>query len=400
MAFVTDDCVLLGQEAMDAAIRAERSGRHAFVSPKQYLSTHDIEDLDAPLPSDVDPSRRFSARNLLCLYMAYLLDRAERDATQRQLPWPVQLRVARPAWQAERAAQGERALKQLVRHGFALIDIIRPLLSEKGGVPQGKALDALRKLKAMSAEEERLIFKLSREGHASVLEATAVAAGTIRETGRRVVAIADIGAGTSDFGAFMTGLPGRNVVAEIGGGSQVLREAGDYLDMQLRRFILDKVGLLEDDSAARGTSNRLRARARSNKEALFVEGNLTVEAGDDLVEVTLKEFLADRFVAGFSKRLREQFHKTLMIAVDCARRHPLDGRQTPVEILITGGGHAMPMVRALVEAPSVRWRYAEGAPDLVERPRDIEFNSVRRQLVVAIGGAVRDLPVQTPSVRV
>lgn len=56
------------------------------------------------------------------------------------------------------------------------------------------------------------------------------------------------------------------------------------------------------------------------------------------------------------------------------------------------------MVRALFEAPSVSWVYREAAPDLAERPEDIAFNSVRRQLAVAIGGAVRDLPVVAASV--
>jgi hypothetical protein len=41
----------------------------------------------------------------------------------------------------------------------------------------------------------RVLFKLSK-GTASVLEATAVAAGTVRPTGRRIIAFADIGAGT------------------------------------------------------------------------------------------------------------------------------------------------------------------------------------------------------------
>jgi molecular chaperone DnaK (HSP70) len=161
-----------------------------------------------------------------------------------------------------------------VRDGFALVDQLGSALSAKGGLAHNAAFSALACLRPIKAREERRIFKLAN-GTASVLEATAVAAGTVRATGRRVIAVADIGAGTSDFGAFMTGLPGRNVLAEIKGGSRILHEAGDYLDMQLRRHILNKAGLLHDDPAARGASNRLRAKARRNKEILFSEGKLT-----------------------------------------------------------------------------------------------------------------------------
>ncbi len=395
--FVTERHLLFGREAEEAAVRSQASGREALVSPKQYLSTHDAEDFDQKLAPEIDPTGRFSARDLLRLYLGYLLKTAGDDAKQQGLPWPVPLRVGRPAWRAKRAEHGEGTLKSIVRDGFALVDQLGSALSARGGLAHHSALRALASLTPITPTEERRIFKLSN-GTASVLEATAVAAGTVRAGGRRVVAVADIGAGTSDFGAFMTGLPGRNVLAEIRGSSRILHEAGDYLDMQLRRQILNKAGLLPDDPAARGASNRLRANARRNKEILFSEGILTVEVGDDLLEVTVREFLADKYVIGFARKLRDKFHETLSIAVSCARSYSPRGLRAPVEILLTGGGHVLPMVRELFERPSVPWSYREAAPDLAERPEDIAFNSVRRQLAVAIGGAIRDLPVVTASV--
>jgi hypothetical protein len=137
------------------------------------------------------------------------------------------------------------------------------------------------------------------------------------------------------------------------------------------------------------------ARARLNKEMLFTDGELTAELGDDLFEIKLEEFLADQHVAAFSRRLRERFHRTLSTAVTCAKSYPqLTGQRTPVEIMLTGGGHSLPMVRALCETPST-----VPAPDLAERPQDLDFDAVRRQLAVAVGGAVRDLPTQTAPVR-
>jgi molecular chaperone DnaK (HSP70) len=391
--FVSEGQLVFGQQAQDAAIRAEASGRHALVSPKQYLSTHDPEDLGARLPADIDPTGRFSAKDLMRLYLGYLLDRAADNASQQGLPWPVPLRVARPAWKTERAEHGERTLKELVRDGFALVDQLGSALSAKGGLPHREALRALSRLTPMTPAQERNIFKLSG-GRASVLEATAVAAGTVRPTGRRVIAVADIGAGTSDFAAFMTGLPNRKVLAEISGSSRILHKAGDFLDMRLRQHILDKAGLLPDDPAARGPSNRLRANARRNKEILFSEGKLTIQIGDDLLEVTAQEFLADKYVIGFAAQLRAEFHETLKIAISCAKSHSPRGFQAPVEILLTGGGRNLPMVRELFDTPSVSWLYREAAPNLAERPEDIAFQNVRPQLAVAIGGAVRDLPVE------
>ncbi len=196
----------------------------------------------------------------------------------------------------------------------------------------------------------------------------------------------------------MTGLPNRYVIGEIPGSSRILHEAGDYLDMQLRRFILSAAGFLSDDPAARGTVNRLRVRARRNKQILFTDGQLTVEVGDDILEVTLEDFLNDGHIKAFAKRLRDRFHDTLCLAVECARNYPQpNGDQTRVEIMLTGGGHALPMVRNLYSNPSVQWMYTEPAPDLVGN-NHITF-SIVRQLAVAISGAIRDLPVQTAPVR-
>jgi hypothetical protein len=400
--FLTDTNVLFGQEAEEAAIRAERTGRRALTSPKQYLSTHDAEDLDQSLSRDIDPTAKFTPRDLLKLFLAHMLERAGNDAQQQHLPWPVPLRIARPAWDAKRAEDGERTLKELVRHAFALVDKLGSKLAAKGGLPHKAALSALKSLPrgAPTADNDAKIFKLDDRGRASVLEATAVASGTIRESGRRVVAVADIGGGTSDFGAFMTGLPNKNVLAEIKDSSGILREAGDALDMHLRRYILAQAGLLPDDPAARGVSNRLHVRGRANKEMLFTEGELTVEIGDDTLEVTLDEFLADEHVAAFSLRVRDRFHHTLLLAVSCAQQHRQpSGNRTRVEIMLTGGGYNLPMIRSLHENPSVPWTYAAPAPDLAERPEDLDFHSVRRQLAVAIGGAVRDLPRQGAPMR-
>ena len=210
---------------------------------------------------------------------------------------------------------------------------------------------------------------MNREGSASVLEATAVAAGSIRETGRRVVAVADIGGGTSDFGAFMTGLPGRDVLGEIKGSSFVLRQAGDHLDMLLTRHILNKAGIDPDAPCRqrRGEEASL-ASSEPTRRHCSQRASLRVRVGDDVQTVTEEAFLADPKVKAFGQRLRETFHGALAAAVECARQYPQphNGGRTPVEILLTGGGHALPMVQLLASDPSVEWTYRTAAPELPE----------------------------------
>jgi hypothetical protein len=95
--FITENAILFGDQAEQEAIRAEGSVREAFSSPKQYLSTYDLAD--ALLAKEMDPTGQFTARKLLPLFIAHLLERAgahavagscrgdtERGANRVQMP--------------------------------------------------------------------------------------------------------------------------------------------------------------------------------------------------------------------------------------------------------------------------------------------------------------------------
>jgi hypothetical protein len=145
LVFVTDDGRLLfGDEAQTRA--DSLVGREAFVSPKQYLSTDEIQALDEKLEPSVDPSRQFTPRGLLTLFLAHLLLQAGRVATQAKLPWPVPLRIARPAWDRKRAAIGEQTLRSLVLQAFAIVDALGGDLIASGGLACEEALSALSKV--------------------------------------------------------------------------------------------------------------------------------------------------------------------------------------------------------------------------------------------------------------
>jgi molecular chaperone DnaK (HSP70) len=395
--FITEQGLLFGQDAGNAAMRGERRGRQAFVSAKQYLSTQEPQALDERLEPDRDPTGTYTPRMLIAMFLGYLLAQSGHVAAGGGVPWPVPLRVARPAWRRDRAVEGERTLKSLVLKAFAIVDELGAELVSSAGVTHAATRRALSKVMPDERFEDPIafqhVFELSPKGSASVLEATAVAAGSIRDTGRRIIVVADVGAGTSDFGAFMTGLVGRDLLAEIPGSSGILHQAGDHLDMLLTRHVLDAEGIDPFHEAGQGAWRSLRARQRAYKEVLFAEGQVTVELPDDIRTITQQAFIADARVKDFAKRLRSKFDETLEIAVRYARKFTRPfGPRVPIEILLTGGGHALPMVRELTTNPPRNWKYLEASPE-IEVTDDIE--KFRRQLAVAIGGAVEDLPLET-----
>ena len=404
LVFVAEDRLLFGSDAQNAALRGERAGRQAFSSPKQYLSTHELDALEETLASDIDPTGHYTPRALLTLFLAYLLLQAQDAAKLAKVPWPVPLRVARPAWDRARAEAGERTLKSLILSAFTVADRLGESLSRSGGVAHADARKALAHgavANAINLDRHRSVFEMeSGSGKATILEATAVAAGLVRRAGRRVIVVADIGAGTSDFGTFMTGLPGHNVVGEIPAGSQVLREAGDHIDMLMTRHILDQAGIDPNDPAGRGAASRLRVRQRANKEVLFNDGEVSVELNDDVRTIKLQEFLANRRVQEFSERLRSKFSAALEIGIECAKQYsPRRDRPVPVEIILTGGGYSLPMVADLAANPPIPWTYATSLRNISNLPSNPDLQAVGRQLAVAVGGAVDEIPQHTAPVR-
>jgi len=392
--YIHDDRIVFGIEAERDGIIASDRNRFAFTSLKQYLSTHDFSELDDLLPSNIDPTGIYTPRKALKLFLAHLLHQAGVVAKAAGVPWPIPLRIARPAWDRSRAVQGETALRQIVTEAFALGDILGPSLGAAGGIRHNKVSTALQKA-AKTRIDLSAILKFDETGEsASVLEATAVAAASIKNTGRRVVVVADVGGGTSDFGAFMTGLRGRSVLAEIPNSSQILRKAGDHLDMLLRGYILGELHYLEDDPAARGATRELRRRQRVHKEELFTRGTLAIRVGDDAMTIKLADFANSDAVQTFASQLRDTFSLSLQVAMDVARSFSRSARRMPVEILLTGGGHALPMVRDLARKLPYDWPFRVSDPDFESWPIS-STDGPTRQLVVAVGGAMLNLPKVT-----
>ncbi len=133
---------------------------------------------------------------------------------------------------------------------------------------------------------------------------------------------------------------------------------------------------------------------------MFTTGRLTIELVDNFLTVGKEDFLASPDVQEFARLLRLTFRDTLERGVACARDNQLQGRRTPVEALLTGGGRSLPMVTDFITDPPLPIRLDEASPEIPEGPLDQTFLDLRPQLAVAIGGAVMDLPHQTARVRI
>src|SRR5262249_48806384 len=131
---------------------------------------------------------------------------------------------------------------------------------------------------------------------------------------------------------------------------------------------------------------------------LFEEGAQTIPVGDRRPEISVQKFLDEPDVKAFANELRRHFEKTLSLAVRCAREYSPRRTRIPVDFLFTGGGYKLPMVRDLYAKPSIDWEYRLAEPDLATRPEDLDLHAIYRQLVVAIGGAIEQLPQEVTPV--
>jgi hypothetical protein len=170
--------------------------------------------------------------------------------------------------------------------------------------------------------------------------------------------------------------------------------------MLMTRHVLDQAGIDPNDPAGRGAAARLRVRQRANKEVLFNDGEVSVELNDDVRTIKLQEFLANRRVQEFSERLRSKFSAALEIGIECAKQYsPRKDRPVPIEIILTGGGYSLPMVADLASNPPIPWTYATSLRDISNLPNNPDLQAVGRQLAVAVGGAVEEIPQHTAPVR-
>jgi hypothetical protein len=405
--FIGDDGkAYFGFEAIELSQDLVGSGRERLDSIKGWLSLRREGNLDGDaflLQPALNPitTCKLTQGDLMRIYLAYLTDIAnialcEYQVGDKVVSRYVKRRFARPCWPD--VAQAQWADK-LMRSMLAEAQILADTFSGRwaGGIDVTELKVAVEQIKVLEKRPDYLI-------DVGIPEPVAVAAGAIADSEnlRDAFMVVDVGAGTTDFGLFVsTRMPGSEDdgprVFQLPASIQGLMMAGDKVDGMLRSFIAQKEKVDTSDNSGRMIMADLGRRIRGLKEALFKSERLEYALADGTVgDVAMEEFLGDATVTRFAQAIDAGFKKALEAVDDTWLRWlAMDGVR--LHVVLTGGSSTLPMMKALGEGvievrgfrilrkpvdPKPEWMSAVSG----------ELSAVYPQLAVAIGGVAETMP--------
>jgi len=374
--------VLLGAAAqrVAAGLPANRETLRSF---KTLLGARDLpRSIRTLLPPGIDPTRQFRQRDLLVLFLAYLLRGVARaidkDVTLRSARTSgFTLRYTRPDWNRAAAAGHNREMAAMFKDAAAIAEDLAPNL-DAGVVSIDRALAALDAAGARGAD-------IQVEG--AVFEAAAAAVACLESTGPRSagVLVLDVGAGTTDIGAI--GFSGDDAW-EIGEARRTVPQAGDAIDVALLNLVLERSRLRGVDARARAWRDLL-VDVRTGKEHMLTSGKAAFRVGDRVVRVSAREAMADPDVAAAFDAIEDAFLDGLQAASQAVR----DAGGATLTVVAVGGGAALPAIQSMARSgrpKGVRMRIERAAsiPDWAQTTAfGGAFAPIFPMLAVAIGGA-------------
>jgi len=321
--------VLLGVAAqrVAAGLPANRETLRSF---KTLLGARDLSrSIRTLLPPGIDPTRQFRQRDLLVLFLAYLLRGVARaidkDVTLGSArTGGFALRYTRPDWNRAAAAGHNREMAAMFRDAAAIAEDLAPNL-DAGVVSIDRALAALDAAGARGGD-------IQVEG--AVFEAAAAAVACLESTGPRSagVLVLDVGAGTTDIGAI--GFAGDDAW-EIGEARRTVPQAGDAIDVALLNLVIERSRLRGVDARARAWRDLL-VDVRTGKEHMLTSGKAAFRVGDRVVRVSAREAMGDPDVAAAFDAIEDAFLDGLQAASEAVR----NAGGATLTVVAVGGGAA------------------------------------------------------------
>lgn len=379
--FVDEDRVLFGRAALARAEAVGDRKRTALRSFKTLLSVSDLDRaLNTNAPAVIDPHRLFQMRDLIVLYLAYLLANVERAVAADSVlaEAPTRRRYAAPAWRGGDSAGMHASIVRLFGEAEALRAAVgKKLLSEEGLTLQAISAALPRAGEAAAPLDMGLIF-----------EATAAAAYTsvgLAGSSSHLIVV-DMGAGTTDIAA-LTRVGGRTV--ELPDARMTLKQAGDFIDRVIANRILDGASWVRGPEQQGELWAVLMRQMGDIKETVFADGKATLRHQGRSLNLAMRDIERDADFRDFLKELSAAYDHALAVLRDDANARG----QSEVHAIAVGGGATAPFIQDLL-----RRKAGSGRSRIVPRPATPEWAHAREfqgnlapvfpQLAIAIGGAL------------
>ncbi len=381
--FVDEDRILFGRAAIARADALAHKKRQALRSFKTLLSVSDLDRaLNTGAPASIDPHRVFPMRDLVVLYLAYLLaatDRAVRADPVLSEASGLERRYAAPAWRSGDSGGLHNSVVRL----FGEAEAFRAAIGEKILSPQGVSLKAVSDALPGALSHPRAVQM------GLVFEATAAAAYTsigLEESASHMVVV-DMGAGTTDIAAIARS-GGR--MEELPQARVTLKQAGDFIDRIVANIVLDANGWARSQEQQSLLWRLLMRHMRDIKDSLYSDGKAMLRHEKRTLSISMRDVEKDRDFRDFVKNLQRAYDESMEAVRDSAMERKRRGVQT----VAVGGGAEAPFIQALLKRKPSRSAKLiieprPATPDWASAP---EFRGnlapVFPQLAIAIGGAL------------
>lgn len=390
--FSSDGNIYLGYKAVTRSLDHARGLEPRLDSLKRRLTMGDRTDLSETLiPSLLNRTGvSFSIRDALTLLIGHILALTRKELKntfERELDDTIEIRFTRPVFDTERAEWVDREMSHAICTACALEKKLRK--AHTGVIAAHDAKEFLKK--ATSGREPPSRSGIEEPVAASVLYLT-------QPNRRSIIAIVDIGAGTTDLGLFIVIQPDNADQidrARALADPRSVKKAGDHLDEILKSMLIDSM-LIDGVRLDSQRKLEIDLNIRRWKEDLFTfkEAVATLSGGVRLKRVLQHQLVAHQDYIGMAIEIRNAMQSMLQSAKGIELyANTMSHRVTRIELIPAGGGARLPLIDELAtlswqgDRNSLPMRVVRTVPEIA-----LDYSDDFPQLAVALGGAATDNP--------
>ncbi len=376
-----------GAHAIQRLLASGQDDRELARSFKTILGANDFEEALKFFPrACVDPDRLFRLRDLIVLYLAYLLALVD-AATTGMFPHgasastAARLRFSRPGWIPGRIAAAHEIMSALFSEAHNVHAALGDTLASPEGLAYADARQALDSARANANPFETLdggIYEASAVGICHFCDRTAP----------NNLLIVDIGGGTTDVAGLMRE-PFTDDIRVVRTARRTIDVAGDDFDAALAELLLVK-SRLQSKAELTALWRAIIPSIRELKEKLFAEGQIEISFRGRKFLCKARDFESDD---GFKAALRQiivlyEFSLHEMLAAAKAQG------QRRIGVVLAGGGSNLPALKKAITRPRwlglrMRLEHLPATPQWAhELATAQEFETLFAQLSAAFGAAI------------